>query len=158
MFEKLTPVQRSLISAFTGFVGYGAWAFAVNQMHGWQAGVKAAGVQGSYSFAVTLIMTLLLESVYKRLFAYYAINKTDTQKNSASVRCSTQRIAKKPAIFTVVIVCLILYSSSWLINYLAGTPEIFNTVILGYIIGTVYTVLYTRELFRNSLRNLYLRD
>lgn len=135
MFDELTPLQRSLVSALVGFVGYGVWAFMVNQMHGWQVGLKAAVVQGSYSFLVTLLMTLLLESIYKRLVIFRSNRKS-------SVGDST-RLA---AICTIVIVCFILYTSSWLINYIAGTPEIFHTVILGYIIGTVYTVLYTIKL------------
>lgn len=123
IFERLNPLQRSLIGALFGLLGYGVWAYLVNSMHGQAAALKAACVQGSYSFALTFVMTVLIESLYglaDRIFDAALANK----------------------IFTIVITCAIIFSTSWWVNVMAGTPEIFNTVILGYIVGGLYTISY----------------
>ena len=96
-------------------------------MHGAQAAIKAACVQGGYSFALTFVMTMLIEGLYRALHGILLHTKST-------------------AIATVLLTCAILYSTSWWINAMAGTPEIFNTVILGYIVGGVYTASYVKGL------------
>lgn len=131
LFARFTPIQRSLISSITGFLFYGSWAFWVNHTHGIEAAVKAACVQGSYSFSLTLVMTLLVESLYRlgmRLF-----------EDQLLVRWST-----------ILLSCGIIFSTSWTINMIAGTPEIFKTVILGYIIGGIYCFTYVQGLARGN--------
>ena len=44
--------------------------------------------------------------------------------------------------FTVVVACSVVFSGSWIVNVAAGTPEVFRTVILGYIVGAFYSVSY----------------
>jgi low temperature requirement protein LtrA len=133
MFDRLTPIQRSLVSSVFGLVGYGAWAYMVNSMHGAQAAIKAACVQGGYSFALTFLMTMLIELFYR-----YAGKLSDSELMVKTV--------------TVFATCLIIFSASWWINVLAGTPEIFNTVILGYVIGGFYTASYVLGLSRSKIR------
>ena len=126
-FAQLSALQRSLVSAFAGLIGYGGWAYLVNSMHGPAAAIKAACVQGGYSFALTFVVTLLIELIFRHLV----------------------QLMQRPALAqlaTFVLVCSILFSSSWWINVIAGTPEIFSTVILGYVIGAVYTASYIRGL------------
>lgn len=129
LFVGLSPLQRSLASAFAGFFFYGAWAFWANHEHGPMLALKAGCVQGSYSFALTLCMTMLLEGVFRinaRIFQHrYIVNW-----------------------LTIAICCALIFSSSWAINVVAETPEIFRTVILGYIIGSVYSILYVHGLAR----------
>ena len=130
-YKRLTPIQRSLISALFGFAFYGSWAIFVNLMHGKDSALKAGLVQGAYSFILTFFMTLLLEAIYHKAL----------------------RLAKSEpiAIFiTVVTSCSIVFSGSWFVNYLSGTPEIFNTVILGYIFGGLYSIAYTFGLARKG--------
>ena len=127
LFSRLSPLQRSLLSALTGFVFYGTWAFWVNSPHGVAAGVKAACVQGSYSFSLTLVMTLLVESNY-RLWSRFFRGQILIQSS------------------TVIVTCGIMFSTSWIINAMAGTPEIFKTVILGYVIGGIYCFVYVQGL------------
>lgn len=124
---NLTPFQRSAISAAAGFFFYGAWAYFVNSMHGVEAAIKAACVQGSYSFVLTLIMTLLIEGIYRHLFKLFS--------HSLLVIWGT-----------VLLCCAIIFSTSWWVNATAGTPEIFDTVILGYVIGGIYTTIYVHAL------------
>jgi len=123
MFERFSPLQRSLLSSFAGFIVYGSWAYMVNSMHGVAAGVKAACVQGGYSFALTFVMTMLIEMLY---------------------RCASRysESEKAASVLTIVATCAIIFSTSWWVNVIAGTPEIFNTVILGYVFGGIYTCSY----------------
>lgn len=131
IFHALTPLQRSLISAFSGFFFYGGWAVFVNWSHGLMVSIKAGVVQGSYSFILTLCMTLLLEIVFKlsnRLF-----NKAQLINWS-----------------TIIVCCIAVFSVSWGVNAAAGTPEILRTVILGYIIGGFYIIFYVYGLTRSK--------
>lgn len=123
LFDRLSLAQRSLIPSIIGFLFYGLWAFAVNIMHGSFIALKAACVQGSYSFVVTLFMTIMLEVMYKLCIKL-------TGKRAIS------------AIFTVIVTCIPVFVGSWMVNLVAGTPEIFNTVILGYVVGAAYSITY----------------
>lgn len=135
IFDRLNPFQRSLVSAFSGLLGYGSWAYLVNSMHGVLAGIKAACVQGGYSFLLTFVMTLMIEALYR------------TMSRIGEV----ERLIK---FATIIITCAIIFSTSWWVNAMAGTPEIFNTVILGYIIGGVYTTSYVMGLSREKMQKL----
>ncbi|MEM7357765.1 MAG: hypothetical protein AAF431_01555 [Pseudomonadota bacterium] len=134
-FASLNPFQRSLVSAFSGLVGYGGWAYLVNSMHGSFAGFKAACVQGSYSFLLTFVMTMMIEGLYR-----FMSELSDTEQFNK--------------LATIVVTCAIIFSTSWWVNAMAGTPEIFNTVILGYIIGGVYTISYVIGLSREKMQKL----
>lgn len=126
-FALLKPYQRSLLSGLAGFVFYGAWAFWVNQQHGIMIAGKAACVQGSYSFALTFFMTSLIE-IFFRFFS-------NLLKSYRLVIWAT-----------VLLTCCLVFSTSWWVNVLAKTPEILETVILGYVVGGVYTVIYVYSL------------
>lgn len=128
MVSYLNSNQRSFISSVVGLFGYGGWAYYANYMHGLMVGVKAAIVQGGYSFALTFAMTMLME----RIFSFF------------------DNPIKRFAI-TFLGTCLLLYFTSWFINYLAGTPEIWMTILPGYIIGTVMTFFYTLYLSKSFI-------
>lgn len=115
---------RSLFSALAGFIAFGAWAWFVNREYGPEVGVKAWWTQGSYSFVLTLIMTLIMEAVFKR---------------------------SKSVVKTAVPVCLGVYATSWSVNWLAGTPDILQTIAPGAVISTVYTVTYCLGLRKLAL-------
>jgi len=122
-FLKRSPTARSLLSATAGFIGYGAWAAIANYSHGVEAALMAACVQGTFSFVITLILTGLMEGLYRH--------------------CKT---AKYGGQITVVITCSILYISSYGINFIAGTPNIIYTILPGAIFSTVYVVGYVATL------------
>lgn len=130
-FTRLNFLQRSFLSAVAGLLGYGLWAYLVNSPHGVAAAFKAACVQGSYSFILTFVMTILIELLY-RLFARVS---------------DSQRLIR---LASIVSVCSIIYTTSWWVNVMAGTPEVFNTVILGYVVGGIYTVGYVQSLSRRD--------
>lgn len=133
MFDRLSPFQRSLISAFAGLLAYGLWAYFANMAHGFKAGIKAACVQGGYSFVLTFVMTMLIESLYRFLI---------------------QKHWQRATVMTIVTVCLTLYASSWLLNYLVGTPEILMTVLPGYVIGSMYTYSYVLKLAKSGRQSV----
>lgn len=122
-FHRFSAVQRSIISAAAGFFFYGGWAYLVNSSHGHWVALKAACVQGSYSFVLTLCMTLLLEGMFKVMSRWF--------ENRLVINW-----------VTIVTCCALIFSGSWIVNLMAGTPEILQTVILGYIIGGAYSASY----------------
>ena len=130
-FDRLSLTQRSLIPALIGLLFYGVWAFLVNIMHGPVVAFKAACVQGSYSFFITLCMTLMLEVLYKFF-----------------MKISGRQIVS--AVCTIIFTCAPVFIGSWMINVVAGTPEIFNTVVLGYLIGAAYSASYVIGLLKKS--------
>lgn len=128
-------MQRSLISAVAGLLGYGAWAYWVNAMHGTDKALMAACVQGGYSFALTFVMTMLIEGIYAQLGAF-------------------QSLRQYRKTMTIVVTCSLIFSLSWWINAMAGTPEIFRTVILGYVVGGFFTIGYVGELVKETQKNI----
>ena len=125
----MSPIKRSLVNAYIGFLVYGGWGVLVNLMHGQDPAIKAGVVQGTYSFALTFIVTMLMESLFSYL---YNLSKNDLLSASG----------------TVLLTCGLVFSGSWFINHLAETPEIFNTVILGYVLGGLYSLFYVVVLVR----------
>ena len=122
-FSKLSPLQRSMTSAFSALLAYAAWAYMMNFEYGFGPAIKAAAVQGGYSFLLTFVMTLLIEALYRFVCR---IVKTESLIN----------------FLTWLITCSIVFSGSWWVNVIAGTPEVFDTVILGYVVGGAYTLAY----------------
>ncbi len=118
---------RSLLSALIGALAYGAWGFAANYMHSADAALMVAGVQGTFSFVITLILTGVMEFLYKKL-SYF----------------------KYAEIITIVTTCLILYISSYTINYLAETPNIILTILPGAIASSVFVWGYIYTLKKLS--------
>ena len=106
---------------------YGTWAYLVNMSHGTASALMAACVQGSYSFVLTFFMTMLVETCYRLV---------------QSLTESRQLVMS----LTVLISCSVVFSLSWWVNAMAGTPEIFRTVILGYVVGGAYTIVYVLSL------------
>lgn len=117
------PIIRLLVPPVAGFLFYGCWAFWANWDHGQMVAAKAALVQGSYSFVITLSLALLVEWLYCLL-----------------------RPLRWRAWWVGVTACLLLYSTSWGINALAGTPNILLTILPGAAFSTVYAVIYVMAL------------
>ena len=109
-----------------GFLFYGAWAFSVNSgvllisdTIYWSTGIKAALVQGSYSFFVTLMLAIVVEWMFVRL----------------------RDVAFKPMWVWLTAVLLLIATSSGL-NVLAGTPHVLFTILPGLLVSAIYTALY----------------
>jgi len=110
---------RILVPPLAGLLFYGIWAFWVNVEFGELAAFKAAATQGGYSFTITLLLAIVIEWLFKALKA-------------VSLR----------QWWVGIIACTLLYSTSWGINVLTGTPNILLTILPGAAVSTIYTILY----------------
>lgn len=120
-----TPLIRSLLAGLAGFVAYGSWASFANWPHGEAIALRSGLVQGSYSLVLTLSMTLVTEWLHNRF-----INLPGT------------------ILWVMLIVCPALFTTAYVINMIAGTPEILMTILPGFVIGSVYTLVYLMGLQR----------
>jgi len=123
--------SRITLSALAALMGYGAWAYWINLSHGAGAAMKAAFVQGSYSFILTFLLSLLIEVLFQRW--------------------SHRRYG---ALLVGVFVCCLIYSLSWGVNVLAMTPEILWTILPGALMSTIFTASYLlglKELYQTSI-------
>jgi len=122
-FSNIRPITRCLISAIAGFFFYGGWAYFVNFSYGLTIASKAFFTQGMISFCITLVLTQFMELFFRLFlsfqFAYW---------------------------ITAVGTSLIVVFISCLINILAGTPEVFMTILPGALISSMYTFSYVRFL------------
>ena len=109
MVSLNTPFVRSLLSGLAGFVVYGGWAYFVNVDHGQDLAMMIGLVQGSYSFALTFIMTLVTEWLFEKCEGHF--------------------------VTIMAIVCTALFVTPYLIHMFIGTPEILMTILPGFIIG-----------------------
>lgn len=116
---------RSLGAGIAGFLAYGAWAFWVNMEYGMATGIRAGLVQGTYSLILTFCTTYLMEFLLGRL-----------------------RSTGHEVILTIVITMGLLFGVAWTINWLARIPEILMTILPGFVIGSVYTVVYVSTVAR----------
>ena len=121
---------RGIAAGILGFVVYGGWAFYVNSQHGIALGFKAGLVQGTYSFALTLSTTMLME------FLLTSLQNT-----------------RGPYFLTLSITNTITFATAYLINWVFRTPEILLTIFPGFLIGIAYSAFYLLSLSRLSRSN-----
>jgi len=114
---------RSFISALTGLIFYGGWAYFVHYDYGNIVALKAFCTQGLVSFTITLVLTQSMELLY---------------------RCF--RSPKVAYWFTAVIISVLVILFSMTINIIVGTPKVIMTILPGSIISTIYTFSYARLL------------
>jgi hypothetical protein len=120
-----SPLLRSTLAGIAGFIGYGGWAMFANSGYGSDVAMRSGIVQGTYSLILTFLMTLVTERLFERLGGL-----------------SGGRV------LTVTVVAGILFVSAYSIHMLVGTPEILMTILPGFVIGTIYTLVYVLGLSR----------
>ena len=121
------PVMRSFLAGLAGFVAYGGWAFYANSSHGDMIALRSGVVQGSYSFVLTFVMTIVTEWLFTKLYG---------------------KLLWLPTL--MVIVCSVLFTTAYTINMIAGTPEILMTIFPGFVIGSIYTLIYVIGLSKKA--------
>lgn len=119
-------LTKSLLSASAGALIYGAWAYWVNMADGESMAIRTGAVQGSFSFVLTLVMTLLLEGLF-RLFGQ----------------------SRRAAVLSLITVSAFLFSTAYSLQWLAGSQAILMTILPGYLIGTGYAAAYLWSLLRS---------
>jgi len=116
--------QSSWSHVATSFILMGGWAFFANRVHGVDASIMAALLQGTLSGIITLGMKKALERIYQ------AFKNND-----------------KAAFFlTPLIVCSISASTLLLCHFIAGTPELILTIITPSSVALFYAYIYTYTL------------
>lgn len=121
----MRPLTRSLLAGGLAAGVYGTWAYLANRYAGAAAAGLAALVQGSYSFALTVVLTGFIEMLVAAL------------GRSA------------PALAGVVaIAAAVLFAVAFVLQWLAATPSILATILPGWIIGTAYAGAYTMSIRR----------
>lgn len=123
----MSPLSKSLLSATAGALIYGSWAYWVNMSDSTQMAITTALVQGSFSFVLTLSMTLILEYLYRFL-----------GPGTGAV------------VGTTAAVSAFMFATAYSLQWLAGSGEILMTILPGYVIGTTYAAFYAVSLERNA--------
>ncbi len=108
-----------LLNAIAAAAVYGGWAAYANSEHPTMVWLRAAIVQGSTSFGITLTITLL---------ALYAYKRAGQGRRGIAIGwlISATMMAIIPS----------------LLHMAAGTPNILHTILPGLIIGSVYLFTY----------------
>jgi uncharacterized membrane protein AbrB (regulator of aidB expression) len=122
-----------MAAGVAAFTVYGGWAYSVNVQHGFSTGLSSGLVQGSYSFVLTLVTTLLMEYLLLTLSNF-----------------------RRRLTLTILATCMVTFSIAYLIHWLAETPEILLTITPGFLIGIIYTTLYVYSI--NSFQQLITTD
>lgn len=119
-------VLKKLFVTLIAILGYGGWAVYSNmlgqdsQMHmtAWRAGI----LQGAYAGLLTYINIALLETFYRKMIRQY----------TAGITVVTVLTGVTLAQYALII-------PAHLIN---GTPNIFITLLPGFLIGTTFSLAY----------------
>ena len=115
-----------LISALAAFVLWGGWAYYINGGSTNPASLKAAGVQGSASFIITLLMIRAVTSLHGRL-------------PSGTLQVWL------PSVITLSGTGSLLIVAHWL----AGTPQILPTIAPALLVGGLFC-LFTSHTLRQQ--------
>ena len=122
-YSDAKSYTRSFISALTGFIFYGGWAYFVHYDYGHIVALKAFITQGLVSFTITLVLTQSMELLYKKFSS-----------------------PKVGFWVTAVTISVLVVLFSMTINTIVGTPEVFMTILPGSLMSTIYTFSYVRLL------------
>ncbi|MGB3726373.1 MAG: hypothetical protein WA981_11450 [Glaciecola sp.] len=161
---------RLLASALIAFCSYAAWAYYANSLVTTNTTTlfKAAIVQGTYSGAVTLAFTFLLEVFYKHFksksyclaFIVPRINKDSLadpcktkQTFDASLRLSETICSGRclPGVLLSPLPALLIQSVLVIaINIIFATPNLWLTVAPSILFSGIYGYAYSIGLHRKS--------
>lgn len=125
MSSALAGLARSgAVHGAVAFLAMGAWAAFANREHGPGAMAMAGVVQGTVSCIITLILKRSLEAMFARMHGPVAI--------------------AAPPLVTMAVVLAVLFT----LHRLAGTPEIWTTIVVPYTVSSTYAWIYTFTLAR----------
>lgn len=113
----LSAKTLTLLTALAAALGYGGWAIFANFEHGIKPGVIAGLVQGVYAFISTLSITHIARWVFLKF------------------NCAWRGITVGFIASFIVMIALPLS-----VHNLAGTPDIWQTILPGLIWGSIYLI------------------
>ncbi|MBI9085385.1 MAG: hypothetical protein JEZ11_17450 [Desulfobacterales bacterium] len=104
-----TPSRTSLLFdmawAFAAFVFWGGWACFVNMEAGLSAGIISGMAQGTFSFAMTLLMVKAITIIYNRVHGHrfrYVLPTVATMGCSGTLLAATHLLAGTPNILSTI--------------------------------------------------------
>ncbi len=113
-----TPLSASIAAC----IGYGIWSAFCNWSHGIKTAISAFLVQGSFAFTSTLLLSVLAITLMRKL--------------------SDARFTKS---LTFLICYIFIATIPASLHWLAGTPEIFASILPGLIIGSAYLTFLLKQ-------------
>ena len=116
---KKNQNKFALLSALAAGIGYGAWAIFANYEHGTNAWAMAGTVQALYAFASTLLITHVAQWAF--------------------LKCKGGRTGIAAGLTVSFIIML---ATPLAIHKIAGTPNIWQTILPGLIWGSIYLMSY----------------
>ncbi len=131
MVDSKGARPRWLFAAPAAFVLWALWAAYSNAGHGFATTVRAALVQGTASFAITIYLTLSVAWLFHH--------------------CRIPRLRPvAPVLGTVAVTGSFLV----LLHHLVGTPEIFATVAPPITVAALYCAYVNANLLRAARQNV----
>jgi len=91
-------------------------------------GLTTAFVQGSFSFALTMTLTLIIEHLFNRIGS-----------------------SKGGAMLTLATASLFMLCAAFGLQLIAGAPHILMTILPGWAIGSIYAGTYTFSLYKSNV-------
>ncbi|WP_310448306.1 hypothetical protein [Thiobacillus sp.] len=119
-----------LLSALAAFVLWGGWAYYINGGNANPASLTAAGVQGSASFIITLLMVRAITWLHGRV-------------------PSGTRQVWLPSVITLSSTGSILIAAHWL----AGTPQILPTIAPALLVGGLFCLFTSHTLLQSETQH-----
>ena len=106
-----------IVTSLAAALGYGGWAVYVNYEHGVHAWMMAGAIQGTYAFLSTLFITHIARIVYLKC------------------GCKIRGILTGFGMSFLIMLAIPL-----LLHNVAGTPNIWQTILPGLIWGSIYLI------------------
>ena len=119
-----------LLSALAAFVLWGGWAYYINGGNANPSSLTAAGVQGSASFVITLLMVRAITWLHGRV-------------PSGALRVWL------PSAITLSGTGSLLIAAHWL----AGTPRILPTIAPALLVGGLFCLFTSHTLLQSETRH-----
>ncbi len=125
--KSKVPLVRSVLMGLAAMAIYGGWAYLANRSYGLAIAMKAAATQSFVSFTVTFLITFLMEALHRR----------------ASSRLGRFVAPAGGAISFTVAYTVLMHIGM-------DTPELLDTVLPILIFGSLYCLIYSANLVRES--------
>lgn len=107
------------MTALFAAVGYGLWAVFANFEYGAHAWAMAGGVQAVYAFCATLSVTKVAQYIFLKC------------------KCGVRGIC-----LGFVASFIVMLAIPFGVHSVAGTPDLWETILPGLVLGSVYLMCY----------------
>ncbi len=121
------PILRVIASGSAAALLYGGWGYVANCGFGPAIAVRVAAVQALWSFALTIILTTIIEIAARRCVA-----------------------ARSPIALAALPALLLVWVGPSTVHHLNETPKILHTIAPGAVIGTAYVVTYVAAIAQRT--------